>query len=192
MNRTIIVTPKKGLLSIDYFDELGEWLRREPGSREKLINNATEALYAFHEWGGKLFTSEGEPIPIVPGLFDDAHSENSSGEWISEQRRREKARRSPKHTLLGRLQTYDALSRICGRPVGRAARREEIAKMRKLLAAFSPAVSSHYLAEARKLRDNNDARDLRYGSAIRRLRIECSEFGAGLTMCQETTVNRFP
>ena len=88
MEKSITTKPAHALLARDYMDDLGEWLRRQPGSREAFVRVATDALYEFRSWGGKLVTAEGETIEIVAGLFDDVHSENSCGEWVSEQRRR--------------------------------------------------------------------------------------------------------
>lgn len=94
MFKTITIAPREALLKRDYIDDLATSVSQIPLSRRGLMEGGTQAFYDWIECGGRIFTGEGEPIQIYPGVFDDAHSPNSDGEWISDLRRRGQDARS--------------------------------------------------------------------------------------------------
>jgi len=101
-------------------------------------------------WG--ILTGEGDKIEIYPGIFDDAHGEDGSGVWISEQRRRQNPKRKPRESLLLRFQLYDAIWRIQGKPLGTSARQQEVTEVRSLLGGCNTLWLARYVSEIRKLR----------------------------------------
>lgn len=115
MNKIIQVHRREFLLSLDAIEGLARWLNDLNLPRRQVIEFITATLYAWIEQGGVILSGEGEVIDIYPGIVDDAHGEDGSGVWISEQRKRvgfKAAARRPRQSLLQRLQLYDAARRI--------------------------------------------------------------------------------
>lgn len=178
MSKVITVAPREVLLTRDYIDDLAVSVSRVALSRRMFVEEATQALYDCYENGWRIVTSEGDEIEIYPGVFDDVHADSSDGEWISDLRRRGQngSQRGPRKKLLGRLQLYDGILRICGRPVGNAARRAEAAEMHELLRGFTSVSRARYVHEVRKLcKTHRDNASLHYGAAVKRLRIRFAQ-----------------
>lgn len=115
MNKIIQVHRREFLLSLDAIEGLARWLNDLSLPRRQVIEFITAILYAWIEQGGVILSGEGEVIDIYPGIVDDAHGEDGSGVWISEQRKRvgiKAAARRPRQSMLQRLQLYDAARRI--------------------------------------------------------------------------------
>ncbi|AZI37887.1 hypothetical protein NT2_13_00720 [Caenibius tardaugens NBRC 16725] len=111
---TIRVHPRERLLSLDAIDGLAECLNVLNLPRRKVVEWLTDTLYGWIEQGGVVLSGEGEAIDIYPGIIDDAHGDDGSAVWISEQRRRagHVPQRRPRQSMLLRLQLYDAAFRI--------------------------------------------------------------------------------
>jgi len=110
----ITVLPRERLLSLDASHGLAECLNALDLPRRQVVEWLTDTLYGWLEKGGVVMSGEGDIIDIYPGIVDDAHGEDGSAIWISEQRRRlaNPPRRRPRQTMLFRLQLYDAAFRI--------------------------------------------------------------------------------
>jgi hypothetical protein len=172
MTKVIAVAPREVLLSRDTLFNLSDALGRLSLSRRQVTEWGTQTLYDWIEWGGVILSGEGEEIEIYPGIFDDAHGEDGSGVWVSEQRRRGYPERGPRRNLLLRLQLYDAIFRIQGNALGADARRQELEVASRLLRSFTPIWRARYLHERRRLQQRYQAeRKIHYGAALRRLRI---------------------
>jgi hypothetical protein len=172
MDKIIIVEPKEVLCSRDNLAHLSASVCRVPISRREVLNYASDTLYDFLDWGGSVWTPEGEELEIYAGVFDDIHGEDLSGIWISELRKKKEPKRNARATLIGRLRWYDAVFRIQGRPVTPQARRCEVAQMREVLHGFNRVWRARYVQEIRKLRrEYKGQRVVHYGAAVRRLRL---------------------
>ena len=114
MEKVVQVHPKERLMSLDAIDGLSERLTLLPTSRRGTLDWMADTLHGWIEAGGVVLDGEGGEIDIYPGIIDDAHGEDGSGEWISAQRKRRgnPPRRRPRQTMLLRLQLYDAAFRI--------------------------------------------------------------------------------
>lgn len=105
---------RERLLCLDAIDGLADRLNELNRPRRQVFEWMTCVLYAWIAAGGIILSGEGEEIEIYPGIVDDAHGEDGSGVWISEQRRRvnNPRRRRPRQSMLLRMQLYDAAFRI--------------------------------------------------------------------------------
>ena len=115
MNKVIRVHRRDRLLSLDAIYGLSDWLNELNKPRREVIQYGTDHLYGWIESDGVIFSGEGDEIEIYPGIFDDAHGEDGSAIWISEQRRRRlhnPPKRKLRSSLLLRMQLYDAVARI--------------------------------------------------------------------------------
>jgi len=112
MNGVIQVHRRERLLSLDAIYGLASGLNELGLSRRKVPDWLADTLYLWVEQGGTILSGEGTKIPIYPGIVDDAHGEDGSYIWISEQMRRCSPSRRPRQTILLRLQLYDAAFRI--------------------------------------------------------------------------------
>jgi len=112
--KIVTVHRRERLLGLDAIDGLAERLNTLNLPRRKVLEWLTDTLYGWIAHGGVVMSGEGEAIDIYPGVIDDAHGEDGSGIWISEQRRRaaKPPRRRPRQSMLLRLQLYDAAFRI--------------------------------------------------------------------------------
>ena len=114
MEKIITVHTRERLLSLDAIEGLADCLNALNLPRRQVVEKITDALYGWIEAGGVIMSGEGEIIPVYPGIVDDAHGEDGSAVWISEQRRRSAnpPQRRPRQTMLLRMQLYDAAFRI--------------------------------------------------------------------------------
>ena len=114
MGKVIQVHPRERLLSLDAVYGLADCLNDLDMPRRKVVEWLTDTLYGWIEGGGVVMSGEGEVIEIYPGIIDDAHGEDGSAIWISEQRRRaaNPPQRRPRQSMLLRMQLYDAAFRI--------------------------------------------------------------------------------
>ncbi|MCB4859950.1 hypothetical protein K7W03_10120 [Sphingobium sp. PNB] len=114
MKKVIQVHRRERLLSLDAIHGLADCLNELNQSRRQVVETMTGALYGWIAVGGVIMSGEGEIIDIYPGIVDDAHGEDGSAVWISEQRRRaaNPPQRRPRQTMFLRMQLYDAAFRI--------------------------------------------------------------------------------
>lgn len=114
MSKIIQVHRRERLLSLDAIYGLSGWLNELSLPRRKVIECMTDVLYCWVEDGGVILSGEGEVIEIYPGIVDDAHGEDGSGIWISEQRRRlaNPPKRRLRQSMWLRMALYDACARI--------------------------------------------------------------------------------
>lgn len=110
----ITVHTRERLLSLDAIHGLADCLNALNLPRRQVVEWLTDTLYDWVEKGGVVMSGEGDIINIYPGIIDDAHGEDGSAVWISEQRRRaaNPPQRRPRQTMLLRMQLYDAAFRI--------------------------------------------------------------------------------
>jgi len=113
-SKIIRVHTRDKLLGIDAIHGLADCLNTLNLPRRQVVEWLTDTLYRWVEKGGVMMSGEGDIIDIYPGIIDDAHGEDGSAIWISEQRRRaaNPPQRRPRQTMLLRLQLYDAAFRI--------------------------------------------------------------------------------
>lgn len=168
----IQVSPRERLLSIDNISALGPRIKALKLPRREVAAELTNVLYAYIEAGGVILDGESQPIDIYPGIVDDAHGEDGSGCWISEQRRRGRPKRRPRQSMLLRLQLYDAAFILAGRPVLAEARERDLIAVRALLRGFTPKARARYIEGVRKLRRSYAYKrgGLMFGFAVRQLR----------------------
>jgi len=114
MGKVMQVHRRERLLSLDAVYGLADCLNDLDMPRRKVVEWLTDTLYGWIEDGGVVLSGEGEVIDIYPGIIDDAHGEDGSAIWISEQRRRaaNPPQRKPRQSMLLRMQLYDAAFRI--------------------------------------------------------------------------------
>lgn len=174
MYNVIQVAPREVLLTRDNLFALSFAITYLPISRRRVLEWLAETLYRFIEDGGVVLDGDGRVIDIYPGITDDAHGEDGSGVWISEQRKRGYPRRAPRQTLLMRFQLYDAAFRLVGRPVGVWSRKAEAACARAMLASLSPVRRVLYRHKVKQLagKYKSGADPLGYSAALRRLRVQ--------------------
>lgn len=110
----IRLPPREKLLCLDAIYGLAARLEELNCPRRQVPDWLTDTLHGLLTAGGKIVTGEGEPLKIYPGIVDDAHGDEPSCIWISEQRRRvvNPPKRRPRESMLLRLQLYDAAFRI--------------------------------------------------------------------------------
>lgn len=108
------VHTREQLLSLDAIDGLAERLNELDLPRRRVVEWMTDTLYGWIEAGGVVLSGEGKVIDIYPGIVDDAHGEDGSAIWISEQRRRTEnsPRRRPRQSMWLRMALYDAAFQI--------------------------------------------------------------------------------
>jgi hypothetical protein len=114
MDNIIQVHRRERLLSLDAIYGLADRLNELGIARRLVIEWLADILHGWLEKGGIILSGEGDVIEIYAGIADDAHGEDGSGIWISEQRRRvsNPPQRRPRQSMLLRLQLYDAAFRI--------------------------------------------------------------------------------
>lgn len=114
MGKFIQVHPRERLLSLDAIHGLADCLNALNLPRRQVVEWLTDTLYGWIESGGVVMSGEGEIIDIYPGIIDDAHGEDGSAIWISEQRRRatNPPRRRYRQSMWLRMALYDAAFRI--------------------------------------------------------------------------------
>jgi hypothetical protein len=108
------VHAKERLLALDAIHGLADCLNKLNLPRRQVTDWLTNTLYGWIADGGIVLSGEGEVIDIYSGIVDDAHGDDGSAIWISEQRRRSvnPPQRKPRRSMLLRLQLYDAAFRI--------------------------------------------------------------------------------
>jgi hypothetical protein len=113
-SKIVRVHAREKLLGLDAIHGLADCLNVLNLPRRQVVEWLTDTLYGWVEQGGVVMSGEGDIIDIYPGIIDDAHGEDGSAIWISEQRRRaaNPPQRRPRQTMLLRLQLYDAAFRI--------------------------------------------------------------------------------
>lgn len=113
-SKIIRVHARDKLLGLDAIHGLADCLNALNLPRRQVVEWLTDTLYGWVEKGGVVVSGEGDIIDIYPGIIDDAHGEDGSAVWISEQRRRaaNPPQRRPRQTMLLRMQLYDAAFRI--------------------------------------------------------------------------------
>lgn len=114
MEKVVQVHGREWLLSLDAIYGLAERLDELNLPRRQVIEWVTRTLYDYVDSGGIILTGDGEELEIYPGVVDDAHGDDGSAIWISEQRRRlaNPPKRKPRKSMLWRLELYDAAFRI--------------------------------------------------------------------------------
>jgi hypothetical protein len=114
MGKVVQVHRRERLLSLDAIYGLADRLNELNLPRRQVIEWLTDTLYGWIADGGIILSGEGEEIDIYPGIVDDAHGDDPSCIWISEQRRRMSSppKRRLKQGMLLRMQIYDAAFRI--------------------------------------------------------------------------------
>lgn len=114
MGKVVQVHRRERLLSLDAIDGLAKRLNELNLPRRKVVEWMTDTLYGWIDGGGIVVSGEGEIIDIYPGIVDDAHGEDGSAIWISEQRRRagNYPRRRPRQSMWLRMALYDAAFQI--------------------------------------------------------------------------------
>lgn len=112
--KIVTVHRRERLLSLDAVYGLADCLNDLDIPRRKVVEWLTDTLYDWVGNDGVVIGGEGEVIEIYPGIIDDAHGEDGSAIWISEQRRRaaNPPQRRPRQSMLLRMQLYDAAFRI--------------------------------------------------------------------------------
>lgn len=112
--KIVTVHQRERLLSLDAVYGLADCLNVLNLPRRQVVEWLTLTLYGWIENDGVVMSGEGEVIDIYPGIIDDAHGEDGSAIWISEQRRRaaNPPQRRPRQSMLLRMQLYDAAFRI--------------------------------------------------------------------------------
>lgn len=114
MKKEVWVTSREALLSLDAVYGLAVFLNTLDETRRPVLDWLADVIFGWIEAGGVIIDGEGNQIEIWPDTIDDAHGEDGSAKWVSEQRLRvaNPPKRRQRQSLWLRMALYDAAARI--------------------------------------------------------------------------------